>query len=241
MRNPTPKLCSVDWCIRNARANGLCPAHYRRQKNGTNMDAFLEDLGYCEVPDCGRTKTNSNYCQMHYRRYKKGADLSTPSKAVKQYCSVEDCARGVKARGLCTSHYSRYKLGKEVNTPLITVQPQTVTECIVDNCHQPPSAKNLCQRHTVQRLNYNITAEDVNFLSNTPCMICGDEMAHIDHDSSCCPTGNSKKCGACVRGSLCANCNRALGMMKDDPNRLLNAFEYLESWSRSQSMYRTIR
>lgn len=53
------------------------------------------------------------------------------------------------------------------------------------------------------------------------CAICREEVAgrlHIDH---CHKTG-------LVRGLLCGNCNRALGLMKDEPSRLLEAVKYLE-------------
>lgn len=40
----------------------------------------------------------------------------------------------------------------------------------------------------------------------------------LDH---CHETGN-------VRGLLCHNCNRALGLMKDDTSRLMSAIKYLE-------------
>lgn len=48
---------------------------------------------------------------------------------------------------------------------------------------------------------------------------------HIDHDHACCP--GSKTCGGCVRGLLCSSCNRGIGHLKDDPQRLLSAVAYL--------------
>ena len=50
--------------------------------------------------------------------------------------------------------------------------------------------------------------------------------ACVDHDHKCCP-GN-KSCGRCVRGLLCRNCNRALGLLKDSPELLKNLAAWLE-------------
>jgi hypothetical protein len=33
-----------------------------------------------------------------------------------------------------------------------------------------------------------------------------------------------------IRGILCSNCNRALGLFKDSPENLLSAYEYLRKW-----------
>ena len=63
------------------------------------------------------------------------------------------------------------------------------------------------------------------------CAICPAEEPggrgrwHIDHDHACCDS--LPTCGECVRGLLCANCNRALGMFGDDPEVLKKALEYL--------------
>ncbi len=65
---------------------------------------------------------------------------------------------------------------------------------------------------------------------NGVCAIChrvcptGKSLA-VDHDHACCP-GN-KSCGKCVRGLLCSSCNTALGLFKDDPERLVAAATYL--------------
>jgi hypothetical protein len=49
----------------------------------------------------------------------------------------------------------------------------------------------------------------------------------IDHDHSCCPGQDS--CGACVRGLLCQCCNKGIGQLKDDPERVDRAAAYLRA------------
>ena len=64
------------------------------------------------------------------------------------------------------------------------------------------------------------------------CAICGATEAGggrdwaIDHDHSCCPGKFS--CGQCVRGLLCHNCNVGIGMLKDSPERIRRAIDYIE-------------
>lgn len=72
---------------------------------------------------------------------------------------------------------------------------------------------------------------------DSKCAACGsgdfsghrNGVPHIDHDSSCCPTG-SETCGKCVRGILCWRCNLALGMVKDEIARLEGLIAYLKRW-----------
>jgi len=70
-----------------------------------------------------------------------------------------------------------------------------------------------------------VKAEEL-FQKKTTCEICGhldgdsrtgNGLLHLDHDHS---TGK-------IRGFLCSNCNRAVGLMKDDPVRLIKASAYL--------------
>jgi hypothetical protein len=66
---------------------------------------------------------------------------------------------------------------------------------------------------------------------NGICAICGKspeengQKLSVDHDHSCCD--GRKSCGMCVRGLLCSQCNRAIGLLGDD--MLLKASEYLRS------------
>lgn len=61
------------------------------------------------------------------------------------------------------------------------------------------------------------------------CAICSTSVAEsrmeVDHDHSCC--GGTSSCGECVRGLLCHSCNLALGLLKDDPNRVMALASYL--------------
>ena len=81
--------------------------------------------------------------------------------------------------------------------------------------------------------NYSITLNDYEYMlkiQNNKCSICKtegfvmDPKRHkvklvVDH---CHSTGE-------VRGLLCHNCNRALGLLKDNVDVLYNAINYLES------------
>lgn len=54
----------------------------------------------------------------------------------------------------------------------------------------------------------------------------------VDHDHACCP--GKKSCGACVRGLLCGDCNRAIGLLRDDTEAIRRAASYLESHDLAQ-------
>jgi len=64
------------------------------------------------------------------------------------------------------------------------------------------------------------------------CAVCGvsgcasGRAFAVDHDHQCCL--GARSCGKCVRGLLCADCNRAIGLLKDDPVRIRSAAEYVE-------------
>ena len=71
---------------------------------------------------------------------------------------------------------------------------------------------------------YGLTPEDVQALWESQgrrCAICGRSNIkfHVDH---CHSTGR-------IRGLLCSNCNTAIGLFGDDPERLRSAALYLEA------------
>lgn len=82
-------------------------------------------------------------------------------------------------------------------------------------------------RAKARRQLYGISAEDYRSLvigQAGRCLVCGrvpDHDLHVDHDHL---TGK-------IRGLLCNQCNRGIGLLSDDPHRLRAAVRYLEAAS----------
>lgn len=82
----------------------------------------------------------------------------------------------------------------------------------------PEKVKAWSKKFRVRRL-YGLTLEQYDELKARGCALCGaPDSLHIDHDHE---TG-------IVRGVLCQNCNRGLGMFRDDPDLLVRAADYLK-------------
>ena len=64
---------------------------------------------------------------------------------------------------------------------------------------------------------YGLTLEERDALLRNPCAICGGTATDIDHDHE---TG-------AVRGALCGSCNSGIGHLRDDPELVTRAAEYL--------------
>lgn len=67
---------------------------------------------------------------------------------------------------------------------------------------------------------------------NGCCAICAKPPADgaalvVDHDHACCPYGVRRTCGRCVRGLLCAACNSAFGMLREDVTLIARALAYI--------------
>jgi hypothetical protein len=71
---------------------------------------------------------------------------------------------------------------------------------------------------------------------NGCCAICARPPAEgaalvVDHDHSCCAYGIRRTCGRCVRGLLCATCNSAFGMLREDITLIARARSYISEGS----------
>lgn len=172
---------------------------------------------------------------------------------MKNYCTVDGCEQPVNAGGLCKlhgeylargealGHRGKVRSGKnkhvlsDVNREELTATCKHCGEVKVvyrpaKNTYECATGKALAQRDYFLRRKYGITLDDLIFLWDNQdrcCKICRKPISHseshVDHDHA---TG-------AVRGLLCGQCNRGLGMFYDSVEFLERAAEYLRSDSSS--------
>lgn len=79
---------------------------------------------------------------------------------------------------------------------------------------------------------YGITIEEYLTLAEKQdfkCAICKKEnFAMAEHHSGCLVVDHDHRTGQ-IRGLLCHNCNRAIGLLKDKEQFILSAYAYLKS------------
>lgn len=199
---------------------------------------------------CGNTATRQGLCAGHYQQVLRGS----PVGPVKQraLCSFKGCAFTYHARGLCGGHYQQSRRGEGLTPLRPTLRSTTRDKAGNKRCSQclkwkqvgefypdrgPTDGLNSycrrCDRSLRIKRQYGITADQYDAMlaaQNGGCAIClrppREASLHVDHDHACCPE-RKKSCGKCVRGLLCEDCNRALGMLGDDRDRIKRVLEYL--------------
>jgi hypothetical protein len=214
------------------------------------MEKFNAGRPACTVSGCpnrSRTK-NPSLCSAHYERRRRLGDVlaEVPVKRQRVSCSVDGCGRKHYAHGLCGPHNDRRRrTGSASPETPFRIRRKNLSddkgrrfcfscECWLDvkSFYERQSACARCR----QFAHYRLTAVQWDALFEAQggrCASCasvnpGAQGWHTDHDRNCCPTSR-KTCGACLRGILCGNCNTAIGLLSDDPERLRRAAAYLES------------
>lgn len=119
--------CTAEPCDRPARARGLCPGHYQRQRAGKPVNVALLPRKMpkpgCVVDGCQRDSATykRGMCKMHKERIRTGRPLEPPPARLYSptgLCSVADCERKFYAKGFCAFHYDRQRGGVPFEAPL---------------------------------------------------------------------------------------------------------------------------
>ncbi len=220
--------CKEEGCGRPAHSRGWCKAHHHRWVRGKPVEGPLrEPLTACSVAGCERPHKAKGLCGTHYHRQQKDTDLSLPIRqreTGERVCKVEDCGRPRASKGntggadYCPMHQMRMKRRGSVGG----IQRE-----------RAPSGEAVWNtpeyRRRFSRLKkYGLTPEEFDAIlaaQRGRCAICRSKTPRsarngtwcVDHDHV---TGQ-------VRGLLCTPCNRAVGMLQDDPDILAAALQYV--------------
>lgn len=195
----------------------------------------------CSVAECGQPSRKRGWCASHYSqwyrtgevrpfRYKWAAEggdcvvCGDPVQGRRKHCSAACQAVDSRTRGKRPSEFTCRLCGKVVSFRARDANGRLVRTDAVwcrDCGRESPEA--------IRYKRYGITPERYAEALLQGCEICSDvvETLHVDHDHNCCHSRKYRLCGQCTRGFLCGNCNRALGLMRDDPDRLRSAIAYL--------------
>ena len=222
--------CTVEGCNTPWSVKGLCNKHWHRWIRTGSTDDPKPVIRSCSVDGCNTQVDALELCRKHYNNWRKHGTHEAPPKPEKVWlpCIQDNCTEfASRKNGMCNYHYRK------------AIKEQGY-HCVIDGCDKFASGGGgFCSTHGgwYGRLykTYNVTREQYEEMFKSQdgrCAICGNppkeggKGLHVDHDHGCCPGG--KSCGKCVRGLLCSSCNTAIGLLKDNPELLTAAIDYLK-------------
>lgn len=182
---------------------------------------------YCRIAGCGRVHKGRGLCGMHYQRVlAHGITEPVPRQAkVARLCSIAECDRPLLARGYCGLHLQRVYTHGDPSISLLDRQHGPL--CSVPGCARAFARNGLCRTHADRKEAHGspVLADALAAAQGGRCAICGrlphgrgiESRLHLDHDHR---TGRR-------RGMLCGSCNRALGLLDENPAHFAAALAYL--------------
>lgn len=193
----------------------------------------------CTLEGCDNPHKARGYCQTHYAQLKRGmTPRIVPKRMMEQpeTCQADEgCDRAAKTKGLCETHYARLLRHGYTHYRNRTRPHKT---CTVAGCENILSANGMCNAHYSRSRwwkDYGVDAHDFAAMSAAQgdvCALCKKSETIVDGASrrvkslalDHCHTTNK------LRGLLCSSCNRAIGLLKDDPELMRKAADYVEGY-----------
>lgn len=225
--NPVSKCvdCSQE---RQIEGRGLCRACYKRHRRAGTLLNYGKKIRKCapsNIPvgtcvDCGNENVElvgRSLCRSCYARHQKaGTAEQFPARS-----RPDLSQRTEKVCGTCGELKSLDEFAKSKGR--VDGRSTRCKQCYRD---QWSPAKD---RESQLLKRYGLTIQDYDQLlvaQGGVCHICGGPSHIRDNDPLSFAVDHCHATGK-VRGLLCANCNRGLGLFKDDPDRLMAAAMYL--------------
>lgn len=229
------RICAFDGCERPCKSAGLCNTHGAQRRAGRPLTAirkYSKRAEECSFQDCTRVRRYGDLCNAHGMQRRAGREL-TP---VRPYVFRDDGGRPVVTRTK-RAPKDPTRRDEQGRKRCNTCEGWKSVNDFDRHASRPDGLQATCRRcglvnHRVR--SYRITADVyTEMLANQggTCAICrrpdpSGRALSVDHDHECCPEA-AKSCGKCVRGLLCWSCNVGIGHLRDDPDVLRAAAEYL--------------
>lgn len=230
------RTCAADGCDQRTYARGFCEPHYRKHRKEAGRVNAVNPAS-CSVDDCAEPAKAKGFCSLHYGRYRRHGDASAPPIRVRgrRPCAVEGCGQKATNYGHCPAHHRRILRTGAAGEPLDRTSGRICGYCgsaFVSTSLSRKYCSEDCAR-TAKSLResyrkYDIEMQEYRRLwlkQNGKCAICRqperterNNLLTIDHDHV---SGH-------VRGLLCSHCNRAIGLLQDDPKIIAAAAAYVQ-------------
>lgn len=184
-------------------------------------------MSECVVPICDRPVQIKfvQMCSAHYQQQRDGRPITVP-----RVSSLVRDGQGRKRCRMCRGWFPENSFGANGRS-----LDGLATYCLT--CIRAKQRATLEQQRDRSRLRrFNMSREQFDALLASQggvCAICQSDSPGtkhhwcVDHDHRCCPE-RGQSCGECVRGILCTACNKAIGLLRDEPAVIARALDYLD-------------
>lgn len=220
---PRP-TCEMDGCERKTQSGALCEKHRSRRRYQTRAERGVPP---CSVEGCSALSYGKGLCTKHYQRLADSGVLGDYLTHTCRACqgSYQELRGPGSVSPLCPTCRVAYVWCDQCHALLPRVHERTVRRC------------RRCERLRTLASTYRVDEAFVLALlesQNYACAVCSDPVSlysPLDHDHSCCPS--RPYCGQCCRGVLCNSCNVGIGNLRDRPDLLRAAANYIERLART--------
>lgn len=202
----------------------LCGSHNMQRHRGHDLSPLKQvrkrgEVTRCRFPGCRYNDApgGEGYCHHHRRQLQSGQTLAPLTWKSNRGTSVLD--RDLAGNKLCNTCHE-WKPEADFSTA------SAARDGLNYLCRR-------CQTSNRMKAKYGIDLDYYEAMlpsQDGSCAICYRPLTTsrrlaIDHDHGCCP--GEASCGNCIRGLLCPNCNRALGLFQDDSAIMMRAAQYV--------------
>jgi hypothetical protein len=189
--------------------------------------------------DCEKPHKSKGFCAGHVQQRDEGRELKPLRTQRRPNQAPHRPPAGFKWCGQC----SNFKKLDEfyVNDHLYDGFSSACRECARSRQRSYAAKNPEAAKDSRLKRYYNLSLEQFYEMLRTQkglCVLCKAPVGvskgdcAVDHNHECCP--GEKSCGTCVRSILCNRCNLGLGSLRDSPEVLRRAADYVESHQRKE-------